>query len=109
MKVEGEITVAAPRARVFERLSDAEFFASCIDGVSELTQNGGDRYSATYGSLGAVIILLLWFYWTGAAVLMGGEINSVLEHAAAEAGEPSAKLEGEKAPGYSDPALGPSR
>jgi carbon monoxide dehydrogenase subunit G len=48
MKVEGEISVAAPRVRVFERLSDAEFFASCIDGVSELTHNGGERYSATF-------------------------------------------------------------
>src|ERR1700730_4958255 len=30
-----------------------------------------DSYSATYGSLGAVIVLLLWFYLTGASVLMG--------------------------------------
>src|SRR6476646_6269340 len=48
MKVEGEISVAAPRARVFERLSDAEFFASCIDGVSDLTHNGGQSYCATF-------------------------------------------------------------
>jgi membrane protein len=58
-----------------------------------------NSYSATYGSLGAVIILLLWFYVTGAAVLLGAEINSVLEDAAAESGEPDAKLKGEKAPG----------
>jgi membrane protein len=38
-----------------------------------------NTYSATYGSLGAVIILLLWFYLTGAALLIGGEINSELE------------------------------
>lgn len=38
-----------------------------------------DNYSATYGSLGAVIILLLWFYLTGAAILIGGEINAELE------------------------------
>ena len=57
-----------------------------------------DRYTATYGSLGAVIVLLLWFYLTGASVLMGAEINSVLENAAADAGEPDAKHEGEKAP-----------
>ncbi len=48
MKVEGEISVAAPRERVFERLSESEFFASCIDGVSELTRNGGDLYSARF-------------------------------------------------------------
>ena len=43
-----------------------------------------DSYSATYGSLGAVIILMLWFYLTGIAILVGGEINSELDSAAAE-------------------------
>lgn len=57
-----------------------------------------DSYSATYGSLGAVIILMLWLYFTGAAVLIGGEINSEIEHAAAQQGEPEAKEKGEKAP-----------
>jgi membrane protein len=38
-----------------------------------------DSYSATYGSLGALIILMLWFYLTGAAILLGGEINCELE------------------------------
>jgi membrane protein len=57
-----------------------------------------NSYSATYGSLGAVIILMLWLYFTGAAVLIGGEINSEIEHAAAQQGEPEAKEKGEKAP-----------
>lgn len=42
-----------------------------------------NSYSATYGSLGALIILMLWFYLTGIALLVGGEINSELERAAA--------------------------
>lgn len=41
-------------------------------------------YSATYGTLGAVIILLLWFYVTGVMILLGGEVNSEIEHAVAE-------------------------
>ncbi|HEX8774264.1 MAG TPA: YihY/virulence factor BrkB family protein [Pyrinomonadaceae bacterium] len=57
-----------------------------------------DSYSATYGSLGALIIMMLWFYLTGAAILIGGEINSEIENAAAEAGEPDAKERGEKSP-----------
>lgn len=44
-----------------------------------------NSYSATYGSLGAVIILMLWLYFTGVAVLIGGEVNSEIE-AAARAG-----------------------
>jgi membrane protein len=57
-----------------------------------------DRYSMTYGSLGAVIILMLWFYLTGAAILVGGKVNAVIEHAAARRGVPEAKLKGEKEP-----------
>ena len=38
-----------------------------------------NSYNKTYGSLGAVIILMLWFYLTGAAILIGGEINSNVE------------------------------
>ena len=38
-----------------------------------------NSYSATYGSLGALIILMFWFYLTGAAILFGGEINCELD------------------------------
>jgi membrane protein len=41
-------------------------------------------FSLTYGSLGAVIILLSWFYITGLMLLLGAEINSEIEAAAAE-------------------------
>jgi membrane protein len=39
-------------------------------------------YSTSYGSVGAVIILLLWFHVTGLAFLIGAEVNSVIGHAA---------------------------
>ena len=57
-----------------------------------------DSYSTTYGSLGAVIILMLWLYLTGAAILIGGEVNSEIENAASKAGAPDAKDKGEKSP-----------
>lgn len=57
-----------------------------------------DSYSTTYGSLGAVIVLMLWLYLTGTAILFGGEVNSEIENAAAEAGAPDAKERGEKSP-----------
>ena len=50
MKVEGEISVDAPRDVVFSRLSDARFFASCIDGVSDLTEIDPTHYSASFAT-----------------------------------------------------------
>jgi membrane protein len=44
-----------------------------------------DTYAVTYGSLGAVMILLMWFYITGLMVLVGAEINSEIEAAAVDA------------------------
>jgi membrane protein len=43
-----------------------------------------NTFSLTYGSLGAVIILLTWFYITGLMLLLGAEINSEIEAAATE-------------------------
>lgn len=41
-------------------------------------------YNATYGSIEGVILLMLWLYLSGVALLIGAEINSAVEHAAAE-------------------------
>lgn len=57
-----------------------------------------DSYSTTYGSLGAVIVLMLWLYLTGVAILIGSEINSEIENAAAQAGLPDAKERGARSP-----------
>lgn len=56
-----------------------------------------NTYTRTYGSLGAVMVLMLWFYVTGLAFLIGGQIDSTIEHAAAENGHPEAKAVGKKA------------
>jgi membrane protein len=55
-----------------------------------------NTYSRTYGSLGAVMILMMWLYVTGFAFLLGGDINAQIEHAAARRGHPEAKAPGEK-------------
>jgi membrane protein len=40
-------------------------------------------YTATYGGLGAVMVLLLWFYVTGMMLLLGAEVNAVIDAAIA--------------------------
>jgi len=44
-------------------------------------------YDATYGSIGGVIVLMLWFYLSGLSLLVGAEINMLLWEA--QAGHPS--------------------
>lgn len=34
------------------------------------------NYSATYGSVGAIIVLMIWFYLTGIIIIIGGQINA---------------------------------
>lgn len=60
-----------------------------------------DSYSVTYGSLGAVVILLMWFYITGLMLLVGAEFNSELEAAAVEARLAREKAEGKQ---FEDPS-----
>ena len=45
-----------------------------------------NSYTVTYGSLGAVIILLMWFYICGLMLLLGAEIDAILDAAHDEAG-----------------------
>jgi len=40
-------------------------------------------YNATYGVIGGVIVLMLWFYLSSLAVLIGAELNAEIEHASA--------------------------
>lgn len=51
-----------------------------------------NNYNKTYGSLGAVIILMLWLYLTAMVVLIGGAINAVLSKMRAESEEEEQRL-----------------
>lgn len=64
-----------------------------------------DSYTATYGSLGAVIILLTWFYITGLTLLAGAEINSEIHAAVAEKTLKDAGLLPEEAKAEPGPAV----
>jgi membrane protein len=55
-------------------------------------------YDVTYGSIGGVIVLLTWFFITGFILLMGGEINAIIEQAA-----PDGKVSGARAPNQAPP------
>lgn len=48
-------------------------------GFSVFVQTLGN-YAETYGSLGAVIVLLLWFWLSALMILVGAEINATIEH-----------------------------
>jgi membrane protein len=51
-------------------------------------------YTETYGTLGGVMVLLLWFYLSGVVFLLGAELNAEIEHAS-----PYGKAAAEKVPG----------
>jgi membrane protein len=52
------------------------------------------NYTETYGAIGGVMILMLWFYISGLVILLGAEMNAEIEHSS-----PYGKADGEKVPG----------
>jgi membrane protein len=62
-------------------------------GFTQYVEHFG-TYNVTYGSIGGVIVLLLWLYLTGLIFILGGEVNAILEQANAEA----ARAEGRPPP-----------
>jgi membrane protein len=53
-------------------------------------------YEASYGAIGGVIVLMLWFYMSGLAIIVGAEMNAEIEHASPWAKDPGEKVPGEK-------------
>ncbi|WP_223702602.1 YihY/virulence factor BrkB family protein [Sutcliffiella deserti] len=75
--------LAAPniRLKIKDILAGSLFATVGWIGVSSLfsyyVSNFGN-YTATYGSLGGIIILLVWFYLSGLMIIIGGEVNAIL-------------------------------
>ena len=53
-------------------------------------------YAATYGIIGSVMVLMLWFYISGAAILVGAEMNAEIEHASTRGKQPGEKVPGQR-------------
>jgi membrane protein len=62
------------------------------------------NYNAMYGSIGAIIVLLLYFYISAAVLLLGAEMNAVIDHMTEEGKDsghkelPGADAEDDKKP-----------
>ncbi len=58
------------------------------------------HFNVTYGSIGGVVVLLLWLYVSGLIFILGGEVNATLEQLSVEG-----KDRGARAPGEAPPPL----
>jgi membrane protein len=54
------------------------------------------HYEEAYGTLGAIILTLLWFYITGFVMVIGAELDAEIEHASPWGKEPGEKTAGAK-------------
>ena len=52
--------------------------------------------NAAYGTIGGVMVLMLWFYVSGLALLLGAELNAEIEHASPYGKQPGERAAGEK-------------
>ncbi|HVG60867.1 MAG TPA: YihY/virulence factor BrkB family protein [Hyalangium sp.] len=68
-------------------------------GFTQYVEHFG-KYNVTYGSIGGVVVLMLWLYLTGLIFILGGELNAILEHASRDA---KAKAKGARVPGEPPP------
>jgi membrane protein len=52
--------------------------------------------NAAYGTIGGIMVLMLWFYLSGMALLLGAEMNAEIEHASPHGKDPGERVPGEK-------------
>lgn len=63
-------------------------------GFSKYVANFG-KYDVNYGAIGGVIVMLLWMWITSQVILLGAEINAILEHRSPEGKSPGQKVPGQ--------------
>ncbi|MBM7115654.1 YihY/virulence factor BrkB family protein [Archangium primigenium] len=66
-------------------------------GFSLYVRNFGS-YDVSYGALGGVIVMLMWMWISSQVILIGAEINAILEHRSPEGKSPGAKTMAESGP-----------
>ncbi len=53
-------------------------------------------YNETYGTIGGIMVLLLWLYISGLCVIVGAEMNAEIEHASEHGKAPGEKVPGQR-------------
>jgi membrane protein len=86
------------KQRLWHHLPGAVFAVACWMGLSFLLglYFRQENLTITYGTLGAGIALYIWFYLTGFAILLGGELNFVLPRGSQDSQIIRATATGEK-------------
>jgi membrane protein len=87
--------VAPNRRQRWAWITPGSLLATALWIVSSLgfklyVSNVGD-YAATYGAIGGAIVTMLWFYVSGLAILIGAEVNAVIDEAWRSAGAAQGK------------------
>ena len=77
-------------------------------GFSLYVANFG-RYEVTYGALGGVVVMLIWMWISSQVMLLGAEINAVLEHRSPEGKDAGARRIGEPSTGKKTDPRGDTR
>lgn len=74
--------VAPNRPLKFKEIISGSFFATFgwmfVSLAFSYYVNSFGHYTTTYGSLGAIIVLMIWFYLSAMIIIIGGEINAIL-------------------------------
>src|SRR6266571_235980 len=75
------------KQRFFATLPGAVLAVGCWIGLSYLLGiyfRHFANFNKTYGTLGAAVVLMVWLYWTGFAMLVGAELNAELAKISSE-------------------------